>query len=173
MTPAEDRDEWRTPPFVFAWACERYGKHDIDLAATEGNALCLLWRDKAENALDLRWRAAFGDPLNAWCNPPYSKRAPWLEKAAAEWARGQRSTWLIPAPNGEDYWRHVFGIAEEIVFIQGRLSYLTPAGKPMQGNRFGSVLVRYDRAVKHTRCAHVERNEMRRWYAETQVPATG
>lgn len=157
-------DEWRTPPFVFEFM-NRLHRFGIDLAATEHNALCSHWFDIAGDGLkeDWAWYAgAFHVNPVGWLNPPYSNIDPWLAKARNEAVRGFTTVALIPAPNGERiYHRHVFGIASEVMFIEGRLAFLMPDGKPKPGNTRGSIIVTY-RAhdLGNTRFSFIGRDEM-------------
>lgn len=158
LTPADDRDEWRTPPFVFTWANKRFW-FGVDLASTERNRLCHRNITKRENALGQQW--AFW-PDAGWCNPPYSNIDPWLRKAVDEAREGFTSVFLILAPNGEErYSKYVFDVASEVIFIGGRLAYLRPDGKPVSGNTRGSCLVVYrGHDLGNTRYRHVLRDDM-------------
>jgi len=161
-TPAEAKDEWRTPPFVFAWAARRFA-FSVDLAANDENALCDRYLTRDRNALSRPWAPLFGEGAG-WCNPPYSAIDAWLEKAIIEARQGFTTVFLIPTPNGEQrYADHVLGVASELVFITGRLAFRTPAGEPITGNTRGSCLVAY-RAhdLGNTRYLHVLRDDMAR-----------
>ena len=131
----------------------------VDLAATRENGLCHTYVDRSVNALEQQW-SRFANA--GWCNPPYSRIDPWLQKAVAEARDGFTSVFLVLAPNGEErYGDLVFDVASEVVWITGRLAYLTPDGKPTQGNTRGSCLVVYrGHDLGNTRCRHVRRDEM-------------
>lgn len=96
-TPESEKNEWRTPPEVFAWALKILGKIDFDAACTHENRLAKpIWMGSGGgnmDALDVVW---YG---NVWCNPPYSKIEPWVEKAIGSSAI---TAMLIPSPNGEE-----------------------------------------------------------------------
>lgn len=164
-TPAEDKDEFRTPPWLFAWRNRRF-LFEIDAAATHENALCSLYYTKEENALAHRWDDMVPDePLpRVWCNPPYSDVEPWLEKAAEEARRGILTDMLLPAMNGEVYWgKYVHGVAGEVTFINGRISFLRPDCSEARGNRVGSILVTwFPHSVGPTRYVSVDRDAIRR-----------
>lgn len=141
-TPLEQRDEWQTPPHVFAWAVERWGPFEIDLAATAANALCDRFLTREDNALAHDWHAL---ALRGWCNPPYSNVRPWIERAADEARHGFASTWLIPAFRGDVYHAELTQrCARDIVLISPRLSFIAPNGGPKPGNVGGSMFVRFD-----------------------------
>jgi len=158
-TPAEVRDEWRTPPFVFQYMNRVYNFRR-DLAASEANTLVHNFFDKEENGLAVDWQE-FGGP--GWCNPPYSNIDVWLVKAIDEARKGFTSVFLIPTPNGEDrYGAHVFDVASEVIFITGRLAFLRPDGAPVSGNTRGSCFVVYrGHDLGSTRYRHLLRDAMR------------
>lgn len=149
-------DEWRTPPFVFDYL-NRQHQFDIDLAATSDNTLCERWYGR--NSLDAVWHH---QAYRGFLNPPYSNIDPWLEKARNEAVLGFTTVCLMPAPNGEKvYHKHVFGVASEIMFIEGRLAFIGLDGKPRGGNSRGSVIVTYRGFdLGFTRISHVRRDDM-------------
>lgn len=158
-TPMASRDEWRTPPYIFAWLDRRYS-FDIDLAATHQNKLCKEAFCFPNDALEVDWHS---HGSTGFCNPPYSNIAPWLAKGRAESLCGFTSVFLIPTPNGERlYDEYVFDAASEVIFITGRLSFLTPDGIVINGNRWGSMIVVY-RAhdMFDTRYRHVRRADIK------------
>lgn len=167
-TPSEERDEFRTPPWLFAWRNERF-RFEIDAAATHQNTLCALYYTKGESALARRWDDMVpGEGGGAvWCNPPYSDVEPWLAKAAEEARRGVLIDMLLPAMNGEVYWgRYVHGVASEVTFINGRVNFLRPDGGVAQGNRVGSIIVTwYPRDVGPTRYISIDRDAIKRRHA--------
>lgn len=137
-TPAEEKDSWRTPSYVFRWAEWMWGPFDVDLAADASNALCSQFITREQNAFSKSW----GDYGSVgWCNPPYSNIEPWISKAVLERRRGFSTVMLIPAFNGEVYHQSTFAEAAAIRFILGRLAFLRPSGEPVSGNRSGSMLV--------------------------------
>lgn len=163
-TPPEEKDEARTPPFVFAFAKRRFA-FDIDLASTAANAVCPWYLTKSSDALSLEWHKL---GKVGWLNPPYSDTSPWLKHAVEEAGKGFTTVMLIPTPNGESqYGQYVIGHASEVIFIDGRLSFLRPDGKPMSGNPRGSAFVIY-RAfdLGCTRYAGVARDHMEQLFEE-------
>ncbi len=157
-TPPSERDEWRTPRFVFDYMARRFA-FDVDLAATANNALCPVYITKQENALGQDWVEC---GACGWLNPPYSRIDPFLIKAREQAGRGFTTVVLMPAPNGEDrYGKHVFDVASEVLFITGRIAHLRPNGSPVSGSRFGSCIAVYrGRDLGHTRYMHALRTEM-------------
>ena len=115
---------------------------DVDLAATERNALCDKWLSPEVDALSVSWGGRYHC---GFCNPPYSCIKPWLSKAIDQAEiHNHTSVFLIPPPNGELlYGDYVFGHASEVIFITGRLSFIGVDGKPTSGNPRGSMVVVY------------------------------
>lgn len=129
-TPLGLRDRLQTPDYLYAYAKDRWG-FDIDLAADESNAREEIFFTKKDDSLEQDWHL-FGEM--GWCNPPYSNIKPWFEKAAEQAKKGFFSVWLIPTPNGEDVYRdHIFGKVSEIVFINGRISFISPEDFTVKG----------------------------------------
>lgn len=157
-TPTDARDEWRTPRFVFDYMARRFF-FEVDVAATEQNALCRYKFTRETNGLEQHW-SHFS---TAWCNPPYSKLDPWLEKAVAEAADGCTTVMLLPTPNGEERWgRWLYDTASEVIFINGRLTFLDSGGKPRAGNNRGSIIAIYrGHDIGNTRYRQIDREDMR------------
>lgn len=167
-TPADARDEWRTPPFVFDFWARRF-RFDVDLAANVHNTMCQDWIDRETDALTVDW-ADYGQGVG-FLNPPYSDIEPWLEKARAEAARGFTTVALLPVANGQlFYGRQLFGIASEVWWISGRIAFLDSAGKPRAGNTAGSLVAVY-RAydLGDTRYGHLWRHHMEADYRSAQA----
>lgn len=81
-TDASIRDLWQTPKKIF----NNLNKEFIfthDVAASDKNHLCGKWLTESDNALLTRW-----GKVN-WCNPPYSKILPWVQKATIEHEAGK------------------------------------------------------------------------------------
>ena len=147
------KDEWRTPPYVFRWAAERFTKKGfiIDLAATKDNALCTHFLKKGvKDGLKTSWSGWCDLGDTGWCNPPYSSIGPWISKAIIEAEKGFNTVMLLPSLNGEIREGAILRHASHLVFItggyrvSGRISFLSPIdGKAVNGNGRGSMLVRF------------------------------
>lgn len=152
-------DEWRTPPYIYLWLKKRY-RFTVDLAASDKNALEGNYFTVADDALQASWHEESRGP--GWLNPPYSDTARWLEKARDEACSGFTTVMLLPSANGErHYGQHVFGIATEVIFITGRLSFLDQDGRPVPGNRAGSMIAIYEGFnLGDTRYRHMFRDQI-------------
>ncbi len=167
-TPKEDKNEWRTPTWLYRWV-DALWHPEIDLAATRDNAKCerYLSLKEGEDALARPWTGAF--VLGArvgWVNPPYSNPKPFLEKAIESAAAGTFSTVLLmPGPRG-DRRDALLSHATEITFIVGRISFVAADGSgPAVGNMAGSYVV-YCRAhdLGSPRVRWIERDSIKaRW----------
>lgn len=151
-TPVNERDEWRTPPWLFRWLHRRF-RFQMDMAASLDNALCDLWFTREENALGREW-ALFAQ--RGFCNPPYSDIDPWIDQAIAEMSQGFLTVMLFPSPNGEERFAPVFQHATEIIDIVGRFSFLRPDGTEVGGNTRGSSVYVFDPSLRGAPC--------RRWW---------
>lgn len=160
-TPINERDEAGTPRFIFNWMNERY-HFDIGLCGAEWNAKIRPFFSKQEDGLSKNW-PDYG--RNGWCNPPYSDILPWILKAIKH-REIFRTVFLIPAPNGENLYRYVEESATELILIHGRLSFIRPDGREMNGNPRGSCIIIFDHERRQNECklSWADRNELERKY---------
>jgi phage N-6-adenine-methyltransferase len=134
----------------------------IDVAASAGNAKLPRFWTVEHDALRQSWRGE-----RVWCNPPYSKLEPWVEKAWIEMVDGgcDRVVMLLPANRCEQgFWqRHVepyrdgepfHGALLCTRFLAGRMRFQMPPGhvwgpSRKKGDRppFGCVLLTWTPAV--------------------------
>jgi len=162
QTPTDEKDEWRTPPDLFARLSAIYGPFGLDVAATAHNALCRQWLGPGsrlgEDALAMHWHNPHllgGTPLRVWCNPPYSRGmvAQFVAKAAEETRLGfvQSATLLLPATTDVAWWhtsvwdseRGRFYRGVEVEFLRPRVRFLRPDGTLAGTPTFGSVAVTF------------------------------
>jgi phage N-6-adenine-methyltransferase len=157
-TPVGDKDCWRTPPDVFAAAARRYGPFDLDAAATEDNKLCPFWlgpgSDLGEDALRADWGPVSSAtmperPVRAFCNPPYSVTALFVEQAAVQAKLGHAQTTLLLPSTTDVRWWHTW-VWEDLgprpgvlVEFLRRVRFLRPDGSLAGSPTFGSVLVTF------------------------------
>lgn len=136
-------DEWETPPkFVAALAAE-FGAFDLDPCARPETAKAKNFYTQADDGLVQPW---FG---HVFVNPPYSKPAPWIEKAIAETQRDATITVrLLLAAATEVGWFHDLVLPHgNVRFIRGRIKFFgwerTPIGSPTAGNILVSIPRRF------------------------------
>lgn len=141
-TPPEDKDELRTPPWLYLWLNHRF-RFDLDLAATNENRLCDLGHfTKEDDALTVPWAE---EGSVGYVNPPYSDLDPWVDKAILEMCRGFTTVMVMPSPNGEERFERVYTYVSEIIDIVGRVNFILPSGRTLQGNNRGTSVYVFDR----------------------------
>lgn len=129
-------DDWRTPPWLYRWACDRWGTPAVDLAASEANHLAPLWYGRGSPFGEDGLRADVGMEL-AWCNPPFSDIGPWVELCSR-----RPSIMLLPANRTEQpWWGLAVACATEIVWLRPRVAYIDPLGAGRSSPAFASVLL--------------------------------
>lgn len=144
LTSATDKDEWRTPPELYA-ALDMEFKFTLDPCATERNALASKFHTKESDGLAHSWRNE-----RVFMNPPYRRGVlkDWVRKAAAESSSGPILTralvvGLLPATRTEQPWWHEYVLRPraEIRWLRGRLVYVLPDGSSRSAASFPSVIV--------------------------------
>lgn len=166
-TPENEKNEWRTPPEVFAWVRLILGGIDYDTACTWTNKLALpIWSQW--QSLQEGYDSCQGDALSevwrgrCFCNCPYDNIEPWIAKALA--SRNAITAMLIPSPNGESRYAELCAKSHEIQIV-GRLAFLKPDGKPVSGNTRGSSLFIINGYAQGSRSV-ITREEIWRQYSE-------
>lgn len=75
-----------------------------------------------------------------WLNPPYGAGIrDWLWKLC----KHRCGTALVPARTETKWFQEAVKQCNAALFIEKRISFLTPVGKPVDGNTVGSVLLAY------------------------------
>lgn len=80
-----------------------------------------------------------------WLNPPYGRGMfeTWMHKMAVH----GNGIALIPARTGtKGFHKEVFSVADSILFLEGRISFIQPDGTPLKGNDHDSCLIAYSPA---------------------------
>jgi site-specific DNA-methyltransferase (adenine-specific) len=138
-------DEWWTPPEVFDPLNEEF-HFTLDVCAGSrfasrvGGGWFLGGPDQDGLAVD--WssqRNVTGKPVVAWCNPPYSTVARWIEKACEQREMGCGGVTTVMLINNitetKAWHRYVMPYAAEVRFIEGRVHFI--AGCDMAGLKKG------------------------------------
>ncbi len=113
-------------PRAFWLALDEEFHFTVDVAADHDYHLTPRYYTPEENGLLQSWGGE-----TAWCNPPYSDIAPWVAKARQEREDGATTVLLLPARTGSSWWHeHVWGHADEVRWIRGRLRFLHGKGAP-------------------------------------------
>jgi phage N-6-adenine-methyltransferase len=136
------KDDWQTPRAFFE---DQHAIHvfTIDGAASEQNTLLPRWWGPGalhEDALIIRWTGE-----RVWCNPPYSRVAEFVAKAAL--GEADYAMLLVPARTDTRWWHeHIWnGIGPKpgvtVQFVKGRMKFINPAQEVHNSAPFPSVLV--------------------------------
>lgn len=138
-TPTEHKDCWRTPYAVFT-ALDAEFNFTLDAAASAVNTLCANFLTESDDALSRDWKSDGA----IFCNPPYSNIRPWVDKAAEQSRKQNRTVvMLLPADTSTAWFAEALHTADETRFItEGRLSFISAqtGKKGDAGNSKGSVL---------------------------------
>jgi phage N-6-adenine-methyltransferase len=142
-------DEWRTPQATFDALNAEFG-FDFDAAATSENSWVdgdyfgpdHYYSDQRDALAVPRWRI-YGRTF--WLNPPYSKCADFLAKAATEANKGCTVVCLVPSRTDTKWWHRLVWNSHkdrpyegvEVRFIKGRLKF----GNSENSAPFPSVVV--------------------------------
>lgn len=148
-TAPADRNEWRTPPDLFALLHRRYG-FTVDAAASEANHLLPRYWTAQESGL----RDWSGERV--FCNPPYGSSDAaypvWLRHAQGETSafRCPFAALLVPFDPSTTVWRDVVdGYASDVLMLAGRVRFLRPDGRPDKAANFASAIVVYQPGYNH------------------------
>jgi phage N-6-adenine-methyltransferase len=129
-TAVVDKDEWRTPDWLFS-ALDGVFHFELDAAATFENAKCPFYYDIG--GLDMRWDTP------AFCNPPFSngQYGDWIEKAADELINHGTTTVMILPFNAEtEAFRPVWEAASYLIVPYKRINFDDPQGNRVSGANF-------------------------------------
>lgn len=150
-TPDVVRDLWETPDEIVDYLSDRYGKYDLDAAASENNKKCDKFYSKETNCLKRWW----GSNKHIWLNPPYSNPDPFVLKAIEQMEHGNQIDILLPADNSTAWFSDAVKHAAEVIWITGetwtdegreysrtgRVAFISGlTGEPVSGNNKGSVI---------------------------------
>jgi len=144
--PLDDVDDRRTPPDLLAECMALAGvtSFDLDVAASDENAIAPHWFTLDNSGLDYPWRG------NIWCNPPYSDIHSWVLTAHRSAWKCDTIAMLLPANRTEQaWWQDLIEPGRrdgtlEVFFLRGRRRFgRRGRTAPAKGDRppFGLVLV--------------------------------
>lgn len=128
---AGEQDTWLTPPDML----KCLGKFDLDPCCPPK----MPWKTakkmihEPQNGLVANWAG------RVWCNPPYSKPAPWVEKMAAH----GNGIILLPANIDTKYGQLALLSGSAVFFVAGRLLFHREDGSLSSGRFLRNMLVCY------------------------------
>lgn len=130
-------DDWITPPHII----DTLGECDLDPCACDPQPFRTartMWT-RREDGLSREWSG------RVWLNPPYSNVWVWMERLC--W-HGDGFALIFARTETEGFHRTVWGRAQALLFLRGRLHFHAPSGERARGNAGGpSVLVAYGDAA--------------------------
>jgi len=145
-------DLWSTPPEVFE-ALDKEFCFGFDVCAEYETAKCADYWTIEDDALSKDWAedaksripgAGLIEMGAIWCNPPYSKITPWVEKAIEAQLNGRMTVMLVMCDTSVKWFSLAQKYASETRFVtDGRLAFLKN-GVPQKGNSKGSVIFVFD-----------------------------
>ena len=157
--PQDLKNSWGTDKRLFNKLDAEF-HFDIDLAASEKNALCDRFYTSNFSALEQPWDLT--GKVTCWCNPPYGRGfiKQFMQKAAKERLKGVTTVMLVPATL-DAKWLPFSEISEIRIITGGRLSFVHPiTGKMVAGNTKGSMLVIFRPTNMPLSIRLVDRNEL-------------
>lgn len=132
-------DHWSTPQHIVDMLAADYGPFDLDPCCRPETAKAPEFYTSTEDGLARFWHG------RVWLNPPFSKPAPWLEKAYCETREGRCSVVVAILPVRTDTrWFHnlVKGVAE-VRFLPGRIKWIGWQGTPIPNPKDPSMVAIY------------------------------
>ncbi len=114
-------------PQVFIDAVEdRFGKLNVDLAATFSNTKCNMYLGEnskfCEDSLSYDWSNLSG---NLWLNPEFKRIKPWAKKASDTRLRGNSKIIILtPASVGTNWFRDYVYRKAKVIFLNGRITFV-------------------------------------------------
>lgn len=162
-TPSEEKDRWGTQWECFYDAQVVTGVTALlDVAAESQTAKCGNFISPQEDSLKVDWLERFSSiayikrptleevhiawrQYGAWCNPPFTMKTFFLERAHKFAQLGLTTICLVPYERTTNWWKHcVKGKADTVFVPDGRYNFLKVDGRTKKtGVNFPSCFVRY------------------------------
>lgn len=133
-------DEYQTPDWLFEQLNDRF-RFTIDAACTKENCKVRTWCHERDDDLFMMkdGLTESWNKFRVFCNPPYSNKKEWINKAKYEVHNGCPVCVMI-LPCTMEVLREVKGYHYDI--LNKRVSFIDPiTGKPAKGNNTGTVII--------------------------------
>lgn len=125
LARGKSRQDYGTPADFLEAVAQRFGRLDVDLAATSANRVADLYISPQQDSLSVPWSQSLRG--NLWLNPPFANIAPWARKCAQE-AVGlgphSRILLLVPASVGANWFAESVHRKALVLGLQGRLTFV-------------------------------------------------
>jgi phage N-6-adenine-methyltransferase len=134
-------DTFETPDFLFQELNHRFA-FDVDAACTSQNKKLAngFTVDLGINGLKVSWGG-----LRVFCNPPFSDKAAWINKAHEEVQNNNCPLVVMILPTNSmsaSFWDDVIYPNYKFDVLRGRVQYIHPiTKKPAAGNNSGTTVV--------------------------------
>lgn len=139
-------DNFQTPLYVFRQLNDIF-HFTCDVAASDNNHLCAYYFTKDDNALERGWALQ-----RCFCNPPFSQKAEFIEKAYKEIMEGNCPICVMILPlNSMDTkaWHKFIEGKFHYEVLEGRIAFIDPeTGNPKSGNNSGTVIVYFRKRIE-------------------------
>jgi len=151
-------DTWATPFEVFDQLDFEFG-FDWDVCAENSTAKHADYWTIDDDSLSKDWVHDTKNAVWLWCNPPYSKIMPWVEKAIEAQAGGVGVVMLVMCDPSVKWFAKALEYCSEVRFItNGRLGFVNN-GVVQKGNNKGSVIFVFDpREISACKTKYIDRS---------------
>lgn len=145
-TEISEKDLWQTPVDLFNSLNNEFD-FDVDICASAGNALCNLYFDQDNSALDFEWNNPLNkhsshEIKNTFINPPYSQTTLFLSRANEQAKKHNITVVALVNANTDTKWfADSVKSANEIRLITGRVGFVKPNDEKANGNTKGQCLI--------------------------------
>lgn len=138
-------DHWATPWPLVRELEREFGAFDLDPCCRAETAKAKASYTPEQNGLALPW---FG---RVFLNPPYSKPAPWLQRALDTTSTGEARlvVALLPVRTDTRWFHDLVKGRAELRFIRGRIKWLGWQGTPIPNPKDPSMLAIYRAAASY------------------------
>ena len=119
----KSRQDYGTPPELLHAVRERFGKLQVDLAATPDNAVAPDYLTPVSDSLGADWTGQFAG-LRCWLNPPFADIEPWARKCASQSEMGLEVLLLVPASVGSNWFREWVWRRADVYFLSPRITFV-------------------------------------------------
>ncbi len=123
--PGRSRQDYGTPLALIEAVEARWGKLEIDLAASAENAKAPSYFDEGDDYLSVPFVPGRGlaDSALCWCNPPFANLGPWAKKWSEDACLGARIIALVPASIGSEWFAAHCEDVAKVVALRPRLVF--------------------------------------------------
>ena len=141
-------DNFRTPNKLFNQLNSIFN-FTLDVACTTNDCKCLrgIYYDKGFNSLEYDWKGE-----RCFCNPPFSKKKEFIEKADYEVQIGGCPVVVMVLPSNcmdSAVFQKVIKKKYFYEVLSGRVAFIHPeTGLPMKGNNSGTVIVYFKKDIE-------------------------